>query len=1445
MGYRIGYNGPKVDELLQKGYKYSVINNGWTKLESSDLAATNLDTLVTPGNYSTSFWQNGPIQLVTNGPINVCVTKDSSSNTLYQTIYDAGKIYIRSTTATTFSNTWKEEQNDSTLDIGATAPVNPSDNFIWIDTSGDAPIIKIYKESKGEWVAISAADLAKKSVYDKNNIGKSFTAYLEEKIAEGDLATAEDTYKKHIVEGEDTGNPIHVTSEEKLKWNAGISSTEADTLINNFKKEMQQYADSKVNTSSTKVNEISDDANAQKLIMDNHMGDSTIHLTADQVTAFDNKAAGDHTHLNDGTVTVSTTNLTGLIPIERLDPSVLERNYTVSSYDDLFNLTKNEVQNGDSVYVEGKSTDINKTSIVLSKGNMPSTQQWESVCYGDDKFVAISTRNSNVAAYSTDGITWTESTLPSNQSWWNVCYGNGKFVAVADGNISAYSTDGITWTESTLPIKTHGSSICYGNGKFVIVGQRTNKAAYSSDGITWSTSNLPSEQLWTSVCYGNDKFITVSYAITTSDSTSNIFAYSSDGINWIEYNAPSNQMWTSVCYGNGKFVTIVGEYASSSIFAYSTDGINWTQGNMPSEQEWASVYYGNNIFIAVAYSSDIFAYSTDGITWTENNLSSSKDWNAICYGADKFVLLAYASNTCDLISFTLPASHPSAWFVVDDSKLGEYELESWTTCTMPSSQNWQSVCYGNGKFVAITSSNIFAYSTDGINWTEGTIPNYIWRSVCYGNDKFVAVGDGIAIYSTDGITWTESTLPSNQSWRSVCYGNGKFVTVASNGSNLFAYSTDGINWTHGTFPISINTIRFTDTCYGNGKFIAIGTGDDPDYITNLFMYSDDGINWTQGSLPKSIIWSSICYGNDKFVITGYERENGITIMYSTDSINWVESNAPSNVSKLCIIRYGNGKFIALLSDYSDKFIYSMDAINWTQDTLPSKWYWQSVCYGNGKFVITPTNTHTIFLCSSLNKIPTALVQYAAPTPELTWDNITNKPTTISDYGLSNTYYTTEEIVALYNKYKSQYDEINKSVSDITDSLLEIPEDLSTTYDTNLARASALNKKLDDLLHSLGLNDQMISDMVNMYKERSIIYKKRWGYEFSKMTVGSTFTLGKYQVESEDPWDIEWEIVHQTDDYQIAMTKQIIDLRSFDGKESSNTDSNRKKYGNNNWSVSNIKQFLNSDQASWYSSQHQYDAPPSSDNVQQYSNGTTYIAYDTHKGFLYYWSDDEKSLLKDYTFTLANNTVTDGGGSYTWTGKVFLPTYTQMGGGQNNSISEGVAFSKFTDDTSRIKSLHDRVKANNEYAKLYNSTGNWWYWLSSAYPSNSYGVRIVYGGGSVSYDYNAYYGYLGLAPCICLPRTDVFFEINPEEYSVKVQYTYVNESGKELPKAVVQNKPTDTTVTLNYMYPEKSSQEVTIDDTHYPAGETIDAEDGSGYYTFEGWTSDDSKIDSES
>ena len=196
-----------------------------------------------------------------------------------------------------------------------------------------------------------------------------------------------------------------------------------------------------------------------------------------------------------------------------------------------------------------------------------------------------------------------------------------------------------------------------------------------------------------------------------------------------------------------------------------------------------------------------------------------------------------------------------------------------------------------------------------------------------------------------------------------------------------------------------------------------------------------------------------------------------------------------------------------------------------------------------------------------------------------------------------------------------------------------------------------------------------------------------------------------------------------------MTKQIIDLRYFDAKEPTNP---------------------NSDQSNWYSAQHSADAPPSSDNV--WVNNVAYNPYDTKPGFLYYWTDEEKAILQDMTLTLANPTV-DGGGSYTWTGKIWLPTYTQMSGKQNNSISEGIQFSKFTDNNSRVKTIHAMCAANNQFCIDKGKTEGtaWNYWGSSATPTFSYNSQSVRSDGYPDYYYNAYLGSIGLAPCIRIPR----------------------------------------------------------------------------------------------
>ena len=68
-------------------------------------------------------------------------------------------------------------------------------------------------------------------------------------------------------------------------------------------------------------------------------------------------------------------------------------------------------------------------------------------------------------------------------------------------------------------------------------------------------------------------------------------------------------------------------------------------------------------------------------------------------------------------------------------------------------------------------------SPDGINWTSRSTPvDNNWQSVCYGNGLFVAVstsGEGNRVMtSPDGINWTIRSTPFDNNWYSVCYGDG-------------------------------------------------------------------------------------------------------------------------------------------------------------------------------------------------------------------------------------------------------------------------------------------------------------------------------------------------------------------------------------------------------------------------------------------------------------------------------------------------------------------------------------------------------------------------------------------------------------------------------------------------------------------------------------------------
>ena len=88
---------------------------------------------------------------------------------------------------------------------------------------------------------------------------------------------------------------------------------------------------------------------------------------------------------------------------------------------------------------------------------------------------------------------------------------------------------------------------------------------------------------------------------------------------------------------------------------------------------------------------------------------------------------------------------------------------------------------------------------------------------------------------------------------------------------------------------------------------------------------------------------------------------------------------------------------------------------------------------------------------------------------------------------------------------------------------------------------------------------------------------------------------------------------------------------------------------------------------------------------------------------------------------------------------------------------------------------------------------------------------------------------------------LFRSHDPSQKTVTIKYSYLNPSSDKLPTEVINNKPTGESFTFDILNDTTKAYTHNIDDTHYPSGQVVDAEDGSGYWTFSGWNTDDATI----
>lgn len=194
---------------------------------------------------------------------------------------------------------------------------------------------------------------------------------------------------------------------------------------------------------------------------------------------------------------------------------------------------------------------------------------------------------------------------------------------------------------------------------------------------------------------------------------------------------------------------------------------------------------------------------------------------------------------------------------------------------------------------------------------------------------------------------------------------------------------------------------------------------------------------------------------------------------------------------------------------------------------------------------------------------------------------------------------------------------------------------------------------------------------------------------------STFEFGRYGGKP-----LIWKVAHiEEDRMRVIMAENTLGFTiQFDAPETNNPNTDRKSYGNNRWSLSNHRQWLNTDKAGgeWFEAQHDYDVCSSS--------------VVNKDGFLHDFTEAEKGIIIPQTRICLLPNI-DGGGTETIVDKVWVPCLEELGfASENKNYPEGTVFQIFDGDDNTNANRADGYGVN--------------YWTSTATAGSASIVRYV-------------------------------------------------------------------------------------------------------------------------
>ena len=363
-----------------------------------------------------------------------------------------------------------------------------------------------------------------------------------------------------------------------------------------------------------------------------------------------------------------------------------------------------------------------------------AVNQWRSVTYANGLYVALAPASSNQVMTSSDGITWTARSTASSNSWRSLVYGNSLLVAVSDDATYNVMTAGLTDpvpsnNKVTLSVTTPSDS----DINSLLVLQNTSSITDKPvEGVTYATSS----KLGTSdVTCAFTVNASSTYTCATSYNVFNgtlyyfkVFMRDSQGnySEGVSYSTTTPNRVTTLGTGvdtSSSTLSIGGSATTSDTFTlvsdYSSDPISSVTITFASSTATStSLVEITNDAGTVVYGSTSTP-SSDSVTITTSGLYATtvqaqyriritpKSHTAMPVppGASYAVTTYVQSFTSSVAGpLHIGSDYASTTITIDNASPNNVDSLGtvWRSRSASEANDWRSVTYGNGLFVAVS-----------------------------------------------------------------------------------------------------------------------------------------------------------------------------------------------------------------------------------------------------------------------------------------------------------------------------------------------------------------------------------------------------------------------------------------------------------------------------------------------------------------------------------------------------------------------------------------------------------------------------------------------------------------------------------------------------------------------------------------------------------------------